>query len=261
MSSVQGSFAGMNTVRNISLIQRSISKTMHRVPLPPDENDENSVPVEAPKPPNEMAISQQMRSQIGSLTDSLRSLEFKLGRNEAAVGAIGELVEKAKEMREVAVEAAGEVVVNAEHGKAFQAAFDAVVGEYNDKLAQASFSGKKLLDGSADAAANIRPAANLDVSSAESAREAVKEVDYQLRLLKEARATSETKTQREYEATVRKFEVASQNLSAAVSMVSDPESAAQQAQYMKSVVRENVSLAASAQGQMSSDTVFKLLHA
>ena len=261
MSSVQGGFAGMNTVRNISLIQRSISKTSHRVPPAQDEIDENSALVETPEPPNEMAISQQMRSQIGSLTDSLRSLEFKMGRNEAAVGAIGGLIEKAKEMREVAVEAAGEVVVNAERGKAFQASFDAVVSEYNDMLAQASFSGKKLLDGSSDAAANLRPVAQLDVSSAESAKDAVKDVDRELRSLKEALVSSEAKTQSEYEATVRKFEVASQNLSAAGSQVRDRESAAEQAQFMKLVVQEHSDLAAAAQGQMSSDTVFKLLHA
>ncbi len=258
MAAIQGSFAGVNTVRNISLIQRSITKTLHRVPPVSEENDEADA---SPAVPNEVAISQQMRSQIGSLTDSLRALEFKLGRNEAAADAIGKLVEKAKEMREVAVEAAGELAVSAERGKAFQGAFDVLVGEYNDKLAQASFSGKKLLDGSNDAAANIPPAAQLDVSSAAAAKDAVKEIDYGLRALKESLVASEARMQNDYEATVRSFEVASQNVSAAGSQVRDPESAARQADYLKSLVRESTNLAAAAHGQMTSDTVFKLLHA
>lgn len=258
MAAIQGSFAGMNTVRNISLIQRSISKTMHRVPPAKDEND---VVVEAPEMPNEVAISQQMRSQIGSLTDSIRNLEIKLGRNEAANGAIGELVEKAKELREVAIEASQEATINPERGKAYQNTFDALTGEYNEIVAQASFAGKKLLDGSKDAAANVRPMAQLDVSTADVARDAIKDIDSALRALHDASVASETRTRYDYEATVRRFEVASQNLSAASSQVRDPQSAAEQAEYLKTLVRENANLASSAQGHMTSDKVFKLLHA
>lgn len=258
MAAIQGSFAGMNTVRNISLIQRSLSKTMRRVPPAVDEND---IPVEPAPAPSEVAISQQMRSQIGSLTDNLRTLETRLNRNHAASGAISELIDATRELRKVAAEAAAEVMVNAETSKAFQNSFDALAAKYNDKLDQASFEGKKLLDGSDDAAANIRPLPQLDVSTAESARDAVAEIDYGLRTLHEAKIATETQSRKEYEATTRRFEVASQNLSATGSQVRDSESASDQAEYLKSIVRENASLAASAQGQMTSDTVFKLLHA
>ncbi len=255
MTGIQGSFAGMNTVRNISLIQRSLSKAMHRAPSIQDPN------AEVQESPSEIDISSQMRSQIGSLTERIRTLEFKLGKNEAAAGAIQELVEKAKEMRKLALEAAEETAIRPDAGGVFQTQLDVLAGEYKDKLEQASYDGKKLLDGSRDSAVSLAPMSTMDVSVSDSAKEAVKEIDRSLRVLAQTMLDTDAKSRKEYEKTIRSFEVAAQNLTAADSLVQDTDSAIAQARYLSALFKADGNSAAASQSQMTSDTVFKLLHA
>lgn len=255
MTTIQGSFAGMNTVRNISLIQRSLTKTMHRALSDPEALPED------PETPLEIAVSQKMRSQIGSLTERIRKLEFGLGRSEAASSSIQELIDKARALREVAVEASDEVTNKGENSKSLQRKFSDLAGKYNESIESASFGGKKLFDGSSESVTKLTPMKELDVSSAEAAKETVKKIDLGLRELAEARVASENKSRLEYETTIRSFEVASQNIMAAGSLVHDTESATSQARYLREAVQTNVDMAGSAQGQLTSDTVFKLLHA
>jgi flagellin-like hook-associated protein FlgL len=255
MTTIQGSFAGMNTVRNISLIQRSLTKTMHRV-----SSDAEALP-EDPETPLEISVSQKMRSQIGSLTDRIRKLEFGLGRSEAAGSSIQELIDKARSLREVAVEASDEVTNKGENSKILQTQFSALANNYNESVESANYAGIKLFDGSEDSVTKLTPMKEMDVSTADAAKETVKKIDYGLRELAEARVASESKSRLEYETTIRSFEVASQNMMAAGSLVHDTESATSQARLLRAAVQTNVELAGSAQGQLTSDTVFKLLHA
>ena len=96
---INSNLAGMNTVRNISLIQRSISRTMQRLSSGLEIN-------QASDGPAGLVISEQMRSQIGSLTQQIKNLEFNLNKNNAADSAISELRDKLSEIRSIAMSAA-----------------------------------------------------------------------------------------------------------------------------------------------------------
>ncbi|MGB5107783.1 MAG: hypothetical protein WBP29_06965 [Candidatus Zixiibacteriota bacterium] len=253
MTTVQGGNAGMNTVRNISLIQRSLSKTMSHV-SPALEVDAES------EAPSELAVSEQLRSQIGSLTDRIKKLELQVNRTKTAEGALSDLFERVKEMRHFAVEASDPAVNTPDNGKDLQGKFNAMAGQYKQAIEQASYGQEKLFDGSRESIATILPLSEQDVSTAEAAKETVRDLDDTLRILSEAKIDIELNSRSEYETTVQTFDIAAQ-AAASESVIHDGSTAAAEARYLKSMVQSNAEQAASAQGQLDSETVFKLLHA
>lgn len=252
MTTVQGGNAGMNTVRNISLIQRSISKTMSHLSASQESDAESEAPLE-------LAVSEQLRSQIGSLTERIKKLELQVNRTKTAEGALSDLFERVKEMRNLAVEASDPVVNTPDNGKEFQSQFSRLSGQYNQAVQQASYEQNKLFDGSSESVANIQPLPDKDVSTADGAKETVRDLEDQLRILTEAKIDIEINSRSEYETTVQTFDIASQ--SPAETAIHDGAAAAAEARTLKYMVQYNAEQAASAQGQLDSDTVFKLLHA
>lgn len=254
MITIQGSFAGMNTVRNLSLIQRSLTKTMQKLSSGERINT-------AADGPAELVISEQMRAQIGSLTEQIKGLEAHLNRNAATDAALGELTDVVREMRQIVQTASDEATNTPETGKVLQQQMTETVAAFNRQRAETGYGNQKLLDGSDGAVVAVPQMPDLDVSTPDQAREALSEVDRVLRSVSDLRLDVGAKTKNEYESTMRSLEVASQNLTAAESTIRDTDYASEQASYLRSIVQLNVGMAAQAQGQLTSDTVFKLLHA
>lgn len=254
MITLQGSYAGINTVRNLSLIQRSLSKTMQK--LAAGERVDTVA-----DGPAELVISEQMRAQIGSLTEQIRGLEFRLNRNAAADKAVDELDGLVREMKQVVQTASDEVENTPESGRAFQDRIVGLVGDFNRRREEAAYGSQKLLDGSAGAVVAIPKMREIEISTPDQAREAIADVDRIARIVDESKVRIEEETRNEYELTMRNLEVASQNMTAAESSIYDRDFATEQARQLRSIVQQNAVSAASAQGPLTSDTVFKLLHA
>ncbi len=254
MITIQGSYAGIETVRNLSLLQRSLTRSMQKLASGQQINT-------AADGPAELVISEKMRAQIGTLTEQVRGLEFRLNRNQAADAAVGELQSKLGELRDLAIAASDEVANTPDVSKVFQQQFDDLVNSYNEQRNGAEYSGFKLLDGSEGAVTNVRQMPSMEVGTPADANRAMIEVDLIMRKVEESRQEIGARQQLEYESTMRSLEVASQNLTAAEASIRDTDYAGEQAQLLRQLVQTNVSVAAMAQGQMNSDTVFKLLHA
>lgn len=254
MITIQGSYAGMNTVRNLSLIQRSLNKTMQKLASGQGISAETGGTAEP-------VISERMRAQIGSLTDQIKRLEYRLNRNSAAGASLEDLAKLAGEVRTAAQSATDEAVNTPETGKVIQKQVTEMVWEFNRRREAAAFGNQKLLDGSSGSVAAVPAMPEIDVSTPDQAREAVAEVERIARYVSDSKLQVGEKTKVEYESTMRSLEVASQNMTAAESTILDPSNADEQAQYLRSIVQTNVGSAAAAQGQLTSDTVFKLLHA
>ena len=248
------SYSGMNTIRNLSLIQRSLSKTMQKLSSGERIN-------EAADGPAELVISEQMRAQIGSITQQIKNLEFNLNKNNAADVTLQELRGKLGEMRTTAIAAADAGSATPETGKAYQALIDDLVSTYNQQVQNASFGNQKLFDKSKSAAYTLADIPPLNVSTPEDAADTIQRIDALATQLNDAQVKVGSKSKNEYESTIRSLEVTSQNLSAAESAIRDTDYAVEQANYLKQMVQLNVGLAAMAQGNLVADSVFKLLHA
>jgi flagellin len=255
MSIIAGSnYAGINTVRNISLIQRSISRTAQH--LTSGQETEQTF-----DEPAAWELSEQMRSQIGSLTQHIKNLEFNLNKNSAVASAISGLHEKLTGIRDAALEAANVNVVTPESGKAFQAQMNNLVEAYNQQLTSAEYDGQSIFENSSGPAGRISPLPELAVAYPEDANAAVYMIDNELASLKLAADATETQSKKDYRSTVRSLEVASQNMAAAESQIYDADSAENQADFLKIQMRLQADEAASSLGSLSSETVFKLMHA
>ena len=252
--SIQNGLSGLNTVRNISLIQRSLSRTMQRLASGLQIN-------QAADGPADLVISEQMRSQIGSLSQQIKNLEFNLNKNNAADSAIAELQGKVAEIRTLAVAAADEGSATPETGKVYQQQVDDLVATYNQQVQNAEFGSQKLFDGSSESVSKLKNLEGFNVSTPEDAANAISKISSVLSDLGDKQGSIGAKSKYEYETTIRSLEVTSQNLTAAESSIRDANYAAEQASYLKQVIQLNSGLAALTQGNLATDSVFKLLHA
>jgi flagellin len=251
---ISGNYAGINTVRNISLIQRSISRTTQHLS---SDSEIGQISDE----PAAVEISEQMRSQIGTLTQYIKNLEFSLNKNSAADSAISELRSKLAGIRDLAVAAAGADMTTPETGKAHQTQMNDLVATYNQQLASAEYAGQKLFGSTAGSTCRLEPLPEFAVGYPDDADVAVKKIDGEIASLKLAAEAVRAQSKRDYRSTVHSLELASQNMAAAESQIRGTDYAQNEAISLKLQMQHQSDMAATSLGSLSSDVVFKLLHA
>jgi flagellin-like hook-associated protein FlgL len=256
---IGSNYAGMNTVRNISLIQRSISRTTQR--LAPASEADQAQAAQAYDEPAMPEISEQMRLRIGTLTQYIKNLEFSLNKNHAADSAVAELRGKLAEIRGVAVAAADAFAVTPEVGKARQALANGLVADYNQQLASAEYAGQKLFGGSLGSVARLAPLPEFAVAYPEDAEGTIRKIDHEILSLKLAAEAIEKQSKNDYQSTVHSLETASQDMAAAGSQIRSADHAVNQAVQLKLQLQAQADMAATSLGSLSSESVFKLLHA
>jgi flagellin len=251
---ISSNYAGMNTVRNISLIQRSISRTAQRLTSGLEIN-------QATDGPAALVISEQMRSQIGSLTQNIKNLEFNLNKNNAVDSAISELRDKLTGIREVALAAADASTITPEAGKAYQTQINDLVATYNQQLSSAEYAGQKMFGNSSGPAARLAPLPEFAVAYPEDAEATIRKIDSEMSSLSQAAEAVGAQSKIDYQSTIRSLEVASQDMTDSESQIRDTDYAQSQAFYLKLQFQLQADMAATSLGSLSSDSVFKLLHA
>jgi flagellin len=244
---------GFNTIRNLSLIKRSLDKTMRRLSAGEQVSETDDGPAQ-------LMISERMRAQVGTLTQSIKNLEHSANKTQAAGSALDELREQLMAMREVAAAVVEEGTMSDDEVSEYQEQIDILVSGYNRKRDEASYGDARLLDGSADSVAAVSHLGGYDVSSPGKAKEAINKISDTLRSLDSTQVMIGAMAKQEYESTIRSLEVSSQNLVAAESLIRDAEFAAEQADYTRQIIQLNAGVAALAQGNLVSEAVFKLLH-
>ncbi len=254
MVTIQGSYAGINTVRNISLIHRSLSRTKRRVDSPDSAQF-------AEKSAADLALSRRMRTQMGVVTEQIRELETGIQRNQAAANSLEQLVHTVRELKSAVADAAADPDANLEDSRAYQTRVTELVNGYNQQLAAAEFDGEKLFSTGAAKLFQIRKMPDLETDSPEDIANAMLEIDSTLRELGEHQLAVGNRSRSDYEATVKKLEVASQNLAAADAGVRDESSAEEISEEATALIQRNAELAGNAQRFLTSDSVFQLLHA
>jgi flagellin-like hook-associated protein FlgL len=95
----------------------------------------------------------------------------------------------------------------------------------------------------------------------EEAGTAVKKIDGEIASLKLAAEAVAAQSKRDYRSTVNSLKLASQNLVAAESQIRGSDYAQEEAVSLKLQMQHQSDMAATSLGSLSSDVVFKLLHA
>jgi flagellin len=252
---LSSSFAGLSTVRNISLIQRSISRTSQR----PSPSEGLSQPTDGGS--TDFVTSGQMRSQIGSLTQQIKNLEDIKKKTDVTESALTSLREKLVDIREVARAAAEPNGATKETGRAFQSRINELTASYNQQLTDAEYGGKKLFNGASVATARLEALPEYSVSHPEDAALSANKINNEISHLDSVTEAARAESKNEYQATVRSLEVASQNMTAADEEVSNPTDAFGRAYRMKAQIQLQTGIATAALGNLNGSEVFKLLNA
>ena len=252
---INGAMSSISTIRNLSLLQRSVQKTQTR-PTAAAAEGETPAPPKAPP-----ASREQMRSQIGRLTETLRKMESTLERNQTAAQALTELRGDLLGMKEQTQVAAAAEAVPEEELEAWQQQINNQAAAYAERKGQVAWGGRQLLDGSPGSVLNLRELNDLRVDDPEEARKAQAQIDAAIKELDQSQKQLAANSKSEYESALSSLKVSSQNVAAAETLSSNPDSAAEQAKYLRQVISSYGGQAAAAQGNLAGESVFLLLEA
>jgi flagellin-like hook-associated protein FlgL len=202
-----------------------------------------------------------MRSQIGSLTQQIKSLEDIKKKTDVTESVLTSLREKLVDIREVAKAAAEPNGATKETGKAFQSQISELTAAYNQQLADAEYGGKNLFSRDSGTAARLDALPEYNVAYPEDAALMANKINNDIAHLDSITEAVKAESKKEYQATVRSLEVASQNLTAADEEVHSPTDAFSRAFEMKAQIQLQIGMASAALGNLSGSEVFKLLNA
>lgn len=255
MTTLVGEMSSISTIRNLSLLQRSMQRTQTR-PASDEEGEGQEQQTQA-----QPANSEQMRSQIGKLTEMLRSMESALEKNQTAAGALAGLRQQLLDMRKLSQTAAQAEAMPEEEVAGWQQQLEGAEAAYDEQKSAARWQEQRLLDGSPGSVLNLRNVDGLRIDDPSDAKQAVAKLDAAIKEVDHAQAQLTASSESVYESALRSLEVSSQNVSAAQSVAHDSESATKQAEYIKKVIGLDAGLAANAQGNLIGESVFRLMEA
>lgn len=140
--------SSINAFRNLTQVDGALAKNLERLSSGLRINT-------AGDDPAGLAISQQLRAQIGGLNQSIENSEIAVNMLETAESALAEVHNLLNSMRELAIHAANEAVNDSLMLQADQDQLGSSIDTINRIAAETQFGTKYLLDGSADNVVSI----------------------------------------------------------------------------------------------------------
>jgi flagellin len=250
--SINTNTASLNTVRNLSMMQRSIRKTGEKLSSGQRIN-------RAADDPAGLVISEQMRSQIGSIAQEITNLDNAISKNKTADSFLMQLEDRLLEMREMAVAATSSGNLDEKMVEVYENEMNNSASAFNSVVDTASFGTKKLLDGSEGSVADVEDIEQLDLSTADAAEEAIEAVDDKLAEIHEAHGELGATIAHEYESMRSSLEVSHNNLVESESSVRDTDMAIEQTSFVSQMLRIETGAALLAQGNLMAQNVYGLI--
>lgn len=242
----------LNTIRNISTIQRSLFKTSQKLSSGLRINS-------ADDDPAGLVISEKMRAQIGSIAQELSNLDNSINKSNVADQALSSLEDQLVELRELALGAAESATNDENTQAAYQNAAENVVASYNRIIEDSAFGKQRLLDGSEGAVTDVRALEEIDISSPEKAAEAVELIDEALSNVTGKHIEVGATTKNYMTSFRNSLEVSQNNLIASESAIRDTDYAREQTEFLGFMIRQQAGIAVLAQGNLQPQAVFGLL--
>jgi len=209
--------------------------------------------------PSGLVISEQMRSQIGSIAQKIVNLDTLLDKNNTADSHLVEMEDALIEMREMAVAATSTGSVDDNMVSAYENALNDSASAFNKLADESVFGRQKLFDGSEGSVANIADLESFDLSDPEAAENAVSLIDEKLAEIQGIHGQLGARSAHELQAMRDNLAVTHSNLTAAESNIRDADIALMQSQFVSQKLRMQGATALLAQGHLLSKSVFGLL--
>lgn len=190
--------------------------------------------------PAQLVISENLRSQIGSLNQRIENTTMQIAKYSTASSTLMELRSQLTEMRMLAVGAANEGLNDETTQAAYNSTAGYLVETYNRTLTTADYNGHNLLDGTEGSVTAVTTLDELDLTTAESAQASIVAIDEAITDLDRSIIDVGAAQKYELESTRSSLEITRQNLVAAESQIRDTD-------YLKEIsimMREQIQLQA-----------------
>jgi len=209
--------------------------------------------------PSGLIISEKMRSQIATIEQKLENIDQTDNKLTTAEGNLDTLQNGLHEMRKVALAAANEGGNSQAAQDSYQQSLNDAAKGYNTTRENAAFGSQKLLDGSTGLAANIKPLANLDISTAEKAQEAVSLIDEKINEIAEIRSEIGSTQKNDLAASRNNLQTELLNLTASESTVRDTDMAREYTNMVTAEMQLKAGIAMMAQQKQVPNLVLNFL--
>ena len=250
---VASNAGSLNIVRNLSTIQRSLRKTQDKLSSGFRINS-------ADDDPAGLVISEQMRSQVATVSQQISNLENTINKSKTADSAMMQLEDQLLEMREIAVAATSTGNVDDAMRSAYESALNSSVETYNDIVENESYGTQKLFDGSETSVADLETITQFDLSDSEQAKQAIAAIDEKLNEVTKAHGELGANAKNEIETMQRNLRNTQINLTQSESEIRDADMAAEKTREVSLMLRLQGGISLMAQGNLMANSVLGLLN-
>jgi len=171
--------------------------------------------------PSGLMISEKIRSQIATIEQKLENIDQADNKLTATEGNLETLQNSLQDIRKIALAAANEGGNSQPAQDSYQQSLNDATKGYNIIRDTAAFGSQKLLDGLDGSAADIKPLANMDISSAEKAQKAISLIDEKINEIAEIRSEIGSAQKNDLAANRSNFQTELLNLTTSESTVRD----------------------------------------
>lgn len=249
---INSNAGALNTLRTLQENKDQMSKSMEKLSSGLQIN-------KASDDPAGLIISEQLRSRIGEIEQEIKNLDAQDAKLNTAEGNMSTMQSDLLAMRETALAAANEGGNSEQAQQTYQDSMDNAVSSYNQTLENATYGNQNLLDGSDGSVTNLQELENLDVSTPESAEEAVQVIDEKIEELSAERGEIGSVQQNEIAAQRNNLQTELVNITASESSIRDTDMAKEYTEFIKNEMQLKTSVAMLAHQQQSPNVVLNFL--
>jgi len=267
--------AALNTMRRLTDTNNMLSTSMERL--------SSGLRVNSAKDDAAgLAIANGMTSQIRGMGVAVRNANDGISLAQTAESALGVITDTMQRMRDLAVQASNGAAVNGSDRNKLQTEFQSLNDELQRVIKNTEFNGKKIINGSLGAGANIQVGANTAAdnqiaisisnisgviasvfaasigSNAGSGLPAITAIDNAIKAVDTVRAKLGA-TQNRLVTTIRNLQASIENQSAARSRIIDTDFAQETAKLSRSRILQQAGTAMLTQANQSPNNVLGLL--
>ena len=208
--------------------------------------------------PAQLVISEQLRTQIGSLSQKIENTNMQIAKYNTGSSYVSEMRSSLNDLRSLAVGAANEGINSESAQQAFDSAAQSLVGTYNDKIDNVEYNGYKLLNGDEGSLADISALEGIDMSSPEAAEASIEIIDNAISELDSAQVEIGSTQKNELTSARASMEITRQNLLAAESQIRDTDIVREYSNFMSQQIKLKMSTALMAHSFIQANTVLSL---
>jgi flagellin len=211
--------------------------------------------------PAGLVISEQLRSQIGSLEQEIENTRNLITKYETADATLMEARSHLNEIRSMAVAASNEGFYDEDALAALNSSAQYLQDSFNNVIETADYNNRNLFDGGEGSVADVTALQGVDLSSAEAAQATMDVIDERLAELDTVQGDLGARVKNDLESTKSQLQVTHENLVAAESQLRDADMAVELSATIQAMIQSRYTTALMAHANNKSHMVLSLFDA